>query len=135
MKRILVAMLGASLLAAGCADPVAPPTPVPLPATIPEPPMTGTLLVGGANTHQFMVTNIGALKVTLNNVTPSAAVGLGVGTPSQGSCLLLNNLTTVADPGVQLSGTATVSGTFCIEVFDVGNLVEPVTYTVSVLHS
>jgi hypothetical protein len=135
MKRILVAMLGASLLAAGCADPVAPPTPVPVPATIAEPPFTGTLLVGGANTHQFTVNQIGALKVTLNSVDPSAAVGLGVGTPSQGSCLLATNLTTVADPGVQMSGTATVPGTFCIEVYDVGNLVEPVTYTVTVLHS
>ena len=45
MKRILVAMLGASLLAAGCADPVAPPTPIPVPAALPEL-FTGTLLVG-----------------------------------------------------------------------------------------
>jgi len=34
-----------------------------------------------------------------------------------------------------LSGTATVAGAFCISVYDVGNLVEPVTYTVTVLHS
>jgi hypothetical protein len=134
MKRILVAMLGASLLAAGCADPVAPPTPVPVPATLPEF-FTGTLLVNGANTHQFTVNQIGSLKVTLNSVAPSAALGIGVGTPSQGSCLVVNNLTTVADPGVQMSGTATIIGTFCVEVFDVGNLVEPVTYTVTVLHS
>ena len=46
-----------------------------------------------------------------------------------------DNLTTVAGPGVQMSGTATVPGTFCVIVYDVGNLVEPVTYTVTVLHS
>src|SRR5471030_2670769 len=109
MKRILVAALGLSLLTAGCTDPVAPATPTPVNATIPEL-FTGTLLPAGANTHQFTVNQIGALKVTLNSVSPSAAVGLGVGTPSQGSCLLNSNLTSVGDPGVQLSGTATIAG-------------------------
>ena len=102
--------------------------------TIPET-FTGTLLTLGANTQQFTVQQVGGLKVSIISVDPSAAVGIGVGTPSGGSCLVLTNLTAVAGPGAQLSGTATVPGTFCVEVYDVGNLVEPVSYTVSVLHS
>ena len=35
----------------------------------------------------------------------------------------------------QLSGTATVPGTYCVEIFDLGNMVEPAVYTVNVLHS
>ena len=134
MKRILVTVLGLSLLTAGCADPVAPAPPTPAAATIPET-FSDTLLVLGANMHTFAISQVGAVKVTLVSVTPAAAVSLGVGTPSGASCLVINNLTTVAGPGAQLSGTATVTGNFCVSVIDVGNLVEPVTYTVSVLHS
>ena len=134
MKRILVAVLGLSLLTASCADPVAPAPPVPIAPALPET-FSGTLLQLGANTHQFTVNQIGGMKVSLISVTPPAAVGLGIGTPSSGSCLVLNNLSTVADPGVQISGTATVAGTFCVLVYDVGNLVEPVNYVVTVLHS
>jgi len=134
MKRILAAVLGVGLLTAACSDPVAPPTPIPAPATIPES-FSDTLLVLGANMHTFAVTHSGGLKVTLVSVTPPAAVRLGVGTPSGISCLVLDSMTTVAGPGVQLSGTATVPGNFCVSIIDVGNLVEPVTYTVNVLHS
>jgi hypothetical protein len=134
MKRILVAVLGFSLLSASCADPVAPAPAVPVAPTLPET-FTGTLLQLGANTHQFTVNQIGGMKVSLISVTPPAAVGLGIGTPSSGSCLVLNSLTTVGDPGIQISGTATVAGTFCVLVYDVGNLVEPVNYVVTVLHS
>jgi hypothetical protein len=134
MKRILVAVVGLSLLTAACSDPVAPPTPTPVPATIPES-FSDTLLVLGVNMHTFTVNRRGALQVSLVSVTPAAAVRLGVGTPSGANCLVIDNLTTVAGPGVQLSGTATVPGNFCVSIVDVGNLVEPVTYTVNVLHS
>jgi hypothetical protein len=136
MKRILVTVLSVSLLSISCADPVTPAAPTVVPATILET-FPGTLLALGANEHSFTVNQIGQLQVTLLSVNPSAAVGLGVGTPSAstGTCLVLNNMTVVAGPGVQLSGTATVTGTFCVEVYDVGNLVEPVNYTVTVLHS
>ena len=134
MKRSLVTVLGLSLLMAGCGDPVPPSAPTPAVPTIPET-FTGTLLTLGANTHQFTVQQVGGLKVSIISVDPSAAVGIGVGTPSSGSCRVLSNLTTVAGPGVQLSGTATVTGTYCVSVYDVGNLVEPVSYTVTVLHS
>lgn len=134
MKRILAAVLGVSILAAGCSDPIAPAVPTLAAATIPEV-FSDTLLVSGSNTHQFTVQQVGGLKVSLTSVTPSAALGVAVGTPSLGTCLALANLAAVADAGVQMSGAATVTGTFCVSVYDVGNLVEPVTYTVTVLHS
>jgi hypothetical protein len=136
MKRILVAVLGLSLLSISCADPVPPGAPTVGPATTTDV-FSGTLLALGANEHQFMVNQIGQIQVTLNSVVPSAAVGVGIGTPSTstGTCLVLNNMTAVASPGVQMSGTATVTGNFCVEIFDVGNLVEPVNYTVTVFHS
>jgi hypothetical protein len=134
MKRILTAILGLSLLSAGCADPVAPAPPIPAVPTTTEV-FSGTLTVLGANTHPFAVSQVGGVKVTINSINPAAAIGVGVGTPSTGTCLVIDNLTVVAGPAAQMSGTATVTGNFCVSVFDVGNLVEPVNYTITVLHS
>jgi len=133
MKRILQLALALSL-STGCSDPVAPVTPTPVTPTVTDT-FNGTLLVLGSNTHQFTVSQIGGVKVTVTSVTPAAAIGVGVGTPSGSNCLLIQNLTAVADPGAQISGTATITGTFCISVYDVGNLVESVDYVVTVLHS
>src|SRR3954468_19503229 len=123
MKQGFALAIAAALLAAGCSDPVAPATPTPAPATNTDV-FTGTLLQLGSNTHQFIVSQVGAVQVTVDSIVPGAAVGVGVGTPSGSNCLLLQNLTAVAGPATQISGTATISGTFCVSVFDVGNLVE-----------
>ena len=63
------------------------------------------------------------------------AVGLGIGTFGVGSCTIIDRINAVAGASVQLSGTVTVPGTYCVEVFDLGNLVEPAAYTINVLHS
>jgi len=134
MKRILAAVLGLSLLTAGCGDPIAPAAPTPVAPTISET-FSGTLLVQGVNSHTFSVQRVGGLKVDITSVDPGAAVGLGIGTPSGISCVPTTTTTTVAGSAAQLSGTATIAGPFCISVYDIGGLVEPVTYTVTVLHS
>jgi hypothetical protein len=134
MKRILWAVLGAALAAGGCADPVAPATPTPAAPTIHET-FSDTLFVSGSNTHQFSVDQVGGVRVTLTSVEPGAAVGLGVGTPSLGSCSLLDHVDAVAGKTVLLSGTATVPGQYCVAIYDLGNLVEPAAYTIDVLHS
>lgn len=131
---MLLAVLGVAVVTAGCADPVAPVSPTPAVPTVTET-FSDTLLQLGANTHQFTVTVVGGVKVTLNSVEPGAAVGLGIGTPSFGSCTIVDKVETVASAGVQLSGTATVPGSFCVSVYDLGNLVEPAAYTITVLHS
>jgi hypothetical protein len=126
-----------AVLAAGCGDPAAPPAPTPVAPSITET-FTGTLLVASSTSHVFNVAQVGGVKVSLTSITPGAAVGLGVGTPSttSGTCLVIKGVTAVAGASVQISGTATVApGNFCVSVYDVGNLVESVTYTVTVNHS
>jgi hypothetical protein len=134
MKRIVALAVGLAVVAVGCSDPVPPTTPTPAPASTTDR-FTGTLPILGSNTHQFTVSQIGAVTVTVDSVVPGAAIGVGVGTPSGANCLLIQNLTAVAGPNKQISGTATITGTFCISVFDVGNLVESVDYAVTVQHS
>jgi hypothetical protein len=129
-------LLVVAVVASGCSDPVVPAAPTPVAPTVTET-FTGTLLQLGANSHTFSVQQIGGIKVSITKIEPSAAVGIGVGTPStaSGTCLAISNLTAVASEGTQISGTATLTGSFCVSVSDVGNLVEPVTYSITVLHS
>ena len=128
--------LALAALTTACSDPVAPTLPNPVTPTITET-FTGTLTIGGNNLHTFKVNQIGGVKVTLTDVEPGAAVQLSIGTPSTatGICSPLNGVTTVAGADAQLSGTATIPGSFCVSVSDVGNLVESVNYTLTVLHS
>ena len=119
-----------------CSDPVVPPAPTPVAPTITDT-FTGTLLQGGSNSHPFAVQQIGGIRVSITKIDPSAAMSVGVGTPStaSGTCLAISSLTAVASEGTQISGTATITGNFCVAVSDVGNLVEAVSYSITVIHS
>jgi len=136
MKHITAAALaiGLALLASACSDPTPPVTPTPVPATITET-FTGTLLVAGNNMIPFTVQQVGALKVSLTAVNPPAALGLGIGTPSTGVCATFQQTNVAPGGPVALSGTATVAGNFCVSIYDIGNMVQPVSYTVTVQHS
>jgi hypothetical protein len=136
MKRILAMILGLGLLGPACADPVAPPAPTPVEPTITES-FSDTLVQLGSNTHLFTVQQIGGLKVSISDVTPDAAVTFAVGTQSPLlGCSPITQQRRAPGAAAQLSGTATTTGQFCVMVFDFGAvLTEPVTYTVTILHS
>lgn len=137
MKRnFFAAFVIFAAFAPACSDPIVPDAPTPVAPTITDT-FTGTLLQGGSNSHPFIVQAVGGIRVSITKIDPSAAVSLGIGTPStaSGTCLAISSLTAVASEGTQLSGTATVTGNFCVAVADVGNLVEPVSYSVTVIHS
>jgi hypothetical protein len=135
-NRTLAISVVAMLVASACSDPTVPPAPTPVQPTVTDT-FSGTLLQFGTNSHPFAVQRVGGIKVSVTSIDPSAAVGIGVGTPSTaaGTCLVIDQMTAVSSPGAQISGTATIPGNFCVAVTDVGNLVEPVTYTITVLHS
>jgi hypothetical protein len=134
MKWILGTVLSLSLLTTGCADPVAPVTPTPVTPTITET-FIGTLTVAGANTHPFSVQQVGGLTVRITDITPSAAVNLGIGSAGLTGCSVISSVLAVSAATPQLSGTASAAGNFCVAVSAPGNFVEPVTYTVIVQHS
>ena len=128
-------ILGLALLAPACDDPVAPPAPTPVTPTITET-FTGTLGLLGSNTHLFSVQQVGGLTITLFDINPDATLTFAIGAQSLVGCTVLQQLTRA--PGgapAQLVGTVTAPGNFCVMVFDSSNLVEPVTYTLTVLHS
>jgi hypothetical protein len=133
MKWILGTLLSLSLLTAACADPVAPPAPTPVPPNLTET-FTGTLAVLGINTHPFTVGQVGGVTATITDMTPSAAVLFGVGSQGATGCSVIQSVTATAGSTPQISGTASVAGSFCLTISDAGNMVEPVTYTIVLRH-
>jgi hypothetical protein len=136
-RCVIVLALGTILMTSACADPTPPLPPRPTDPTFTDE-FDGTLIVGGTNAHVFTVRRIGGIEVSLTSVDPGAAVGVGVGVPSQatGICSVLQGGDTlVPGSGPQLIGTASIAGNFCVSISDVGNLVGPITYKIVVFHS
>jgi hypothetical protein len=80
---------------------------------------------------------MGSVGVTLASLSPSStvAMGLGIGTPNGNACTLTTS-TSSAVPGAAAQITVTENpGTFCVEIYDVGNLSGPVIYMIEVTHS
>jgi hypothetical protein len=98
---------------------------------------TGTPDQLGSMTNAFTVAAAGTVQVKLTDVEPLATMGLGVaittGGTACGSDIAQN--TNAKSGATALSGTAAV-GSYCVRVFDAGNIpVETsVTYTVEVTH-
>jgi hypothetical protein len=107
----------------------------PTTATVPET-FSGTI-TQGANRPMFTVTvaQTGPVAVTLATMSPSVAMGVGIGTPNgTTSCTLTNsNTSAMAGSTPQLTVTEP-AGTYCVSVFDVGNLTATGTFTVTVSH-
>jgi hypothetical protein len=93
--------------------------------------------VGSSDVHPFTVggTTGGEVDVTLTTATPSVPLAISVGTPNGSACAAVAGGTVVAAPGTtaQLSGIMSPA-TYCVAVFDPGNLRQSVSYTVTVVH-
>jgi hypothetical protein len=146
MRSLLIGVLALSVVAAACGDEGDPGIVQPdvNPATVTET-FTGTLSVQNVSSHSFIISRSGRITITLTAVTPpptsegpsSPEVGIGIGIPSGLTCVLnLGNGTTAtvtAASTPQISGIV-IAGTFCVAVYDVGNLTETVDYTLAVAH-
>jgi len=138
MKRFLagVALLACAACSGGSSGgaPTTPSTPA-LPPTSET--FTGTVPVGGSDSHPFVVKlSNGLVTANLTAASPAVAMGLGIGTIANGVCSVLSGGAVIATAGTtaQLTGTNFQNGTYCVQVFDVGNQSAAVTYSVTVTH-
>lgn len=125
-------MLLFAVFAAACEDDVLPPT-APDRVAVTET-FAGTLLPNDAETFPF-ASQSGIVTATLLNIAPDSTVimGLSLGTWNGLTCaiVLANDKAT---QGVAITGTVNSIGNLCVRVYDVGSLVEPLTYEVRVVH-
>ena len=100
---------------------------------------SGVLPVGGFKLYTFNIAVNGTVNLTLNsvsgaNVPSTVQLGLGIGQPSGIDCSTTVQEvegTTAAAP--QVTGTFG-PGLFCARVYDVGNLIAPATFNITVAH-
>jgi hypothetical protein len=100
---------------------------------------TGSVPVGGSDAHSFVVNlSNGQVTAALTAAGPptTIAMGLGIGAISNGACTLFTSLSVITSPGssAQTGGNNVPSGTYCVAVFDVGNQLVDVSYSVTVTH-
>jgi hypothetical protein len=95
----------------------------------------GTVGVNGSYLSTFTVTQTGTVSVTLATMSPSVVMGLGIGTPNGTTSCTLTSSTPSATAGSTPQLTVTEqAGSYCISVYDVGNLTGTGTFTVTVSH-
>jgi hypothetical protein len=132
----LAALLAAAVLLPACGkdNPASSNGTTPSNATRTTETFTGTLTSRSATWHTFTVAANGTVDATLTALEPVATltVGLGIGTTPTNGCSVQawNN---AATSGTVLTGSI-IPGTFCVTVYDVGNVTDSVTYTVTVTH-
>jgi hypothetical protein len=128
-------VLSVALVAAGCEGEIANLPTTPDPVTVTET-FTGTLTVNGAQTHNVFTGATGLVTATITSLGETAPekVGLSMGTLAGATCtVVMHNDNAVVTS--YLSGTvATLAGSLCVRVFDVGKLTGPVDYTITVSH-
>jgi hypothetical protein len=110
----------------------------------PSSPSSNTETFSGALPQQgnvvagtFSVSQTGTVSVTLasDSAASAVALGLGIGTPigTTGCTLTTSTTNAVAGSAAQISVTEN-SGSYCVALYDVGNLTAAVTYTITVAH-
>ena len=95
--------------------------------------LTGTLDPRASTAAAVVLAVDGEVDTTLASITPPVTVGLGFGTPtSDGACTLLASNTT-ATVGTVVSADAG-PGSYCVLVYDVGNLSASASFTLTIAH-
>jgi hypothetical protein len=136
-RRVLALLLMAAGPLFGACESTSTTTPTaPAPATTTEA-FTATMDQLGSVTHAFTVGTTGSMQIKLTAVEPLATMALGVALTSGGTACgsdIAQN-TNARSGAAALTGTAT-AGSYCVRVFDAGNIPAStsVTYSVEVSH-
>lgn len=133
---LLAALLAVSVLAAACGGTPTSPT-TSTPPTMTDS-FTGSFASTGGVDHSFTVSLSGRVTITLTSVSPlsTMALGVGIGTWNGTSCSVITKNDNAKSGSTALTGTEATAGTYCIRVYDSGNVPAAwtVTYSVDVVH-
>ena len=132
----LLVMTSLVLLTSACTNAPTSPTTVEPPSTTEI--FTGTLPVGGLAFYSFNTTQHGTISATLTSLLdlgqPSTlTLDIGIGVPRGTDCSAPNNVITAVTttPAVTAVYDPAI---YCARVYDIGSLVDPVVFTVTIQH-
>jgi hypothetical protein len=137
MSRSILLALALVSVAAACSNSAATPSPS---TTGPTSELfSGSLSAQGSSFYSFNATQAGTVTLLLASVTSigratsPVILGLAFGIPMGTGCTHDQSLETPATLVPQIS-IGTTSGVHCVDVYDVGNLTNPVSFTVRIVH-
>jgi hypothetical protein len=136
--RSMLLALALASLAAACGNNSAPTSPSTTGPTTEL--FSGSLSVQSSSFYSFNATQAGTVNLMLASVTSPGGratspviLGLAFGIPMGTGCTHDQSLETAAGLNPQISA-GTTSGVHCVDVYDVGNLTGPVSFTVRIVH-
>jgi hypothetical protein len=127
-------LLALVLTFSGCDDDPTPPTaPTPPPTTTDT--FSGMVNRNGAVTHTFATQASGTATATLTALSPDSAlvVGFSMGNWNGSVCQIILANDRATQGTVVIGGVSTLSS-FCMRIYDVGNIVDPIAYEFTVVH-
>jgi hypothetical protein len=99
--------------------------------------VTGRVLAGSFDGRQFAVTAQGTVTLTLVSLAPQSTITMGVGIgqqdPTTGQCVLFGQNESFKVGGAPLTGSLG-PGVYCFVIYDIGNVVGSVDYTLTLQH-
>jgi hypothetical protein len=121
----------ATLLVAGCGDDKTSTAPTNT-STMSET-WSSVVAPGGQSSRSFTVNSSGTINVTLT--ASGATLGLGIGLPrvTGGGCRLGVSVNTSAGSAPQIT-TSADAGQYCVQVYDLGTLTDPVGFALKIDH-
>ncbi|MEQ1870606.1 MAG: hypothetical protein ABL961_11340 [Vicinamibacterales bacterium] len=134
-RLLLVLVVATSLAGCSKATDTTPTTPaVTSPVTNS---FTNRLPVGGAVARAFTTSTAGQISVQVNNTTPSATIGIGLGVPGStngiANCTLTMSVETSGATAPQIS-TGAAAGTYCVVAYDLGTLARAVDFDATIIY-
>lgn len=94
---------------------------------------SSTVAPGGQSSRSFTVNSSGTVNVTLTAAGATLGVGIGLPRVTGGGCRLSVNVNTSAGSTPQLS-TSADAGQYCVQVYDLGTLTDPVGFALKIDH-
>ena len=132
-SRTCLVLTCLALAAAACGSNTGSGTVPSTPITIPDEIFSSVLAPRGTSSRSFTSRVAGTISVTLTDA--GATIGVGVGLPrvTGGGCRLGVAVSANGGSTPQISVPAD-EGQYCVQVFDLGTLTEPVPFTLKVEH-
>jgi hypothetical protein len=127
-----VLVITACLLLANCGSNSTPTTPSTT-ATSTSETWSSTVAPGGQSSRSFTVNAAGTISVTLTAAGDTLGLGVGLPRVTGGGCRLGVTVNASAGSTPQIS-TSADAGQYCVQVYDLGTLTDPVGFAVKIDH-
>lgn len=88
---------------------------------------------GGASTRSFTVTSAGTIAVTLTGAGTTIGMGVGLPRTTGGGCRLGVAVDASPASAPQIS-TQADAGQYCVQVYDLGTLIDPIGFSLKIEH-